>query len=125
MLESNAADLIILDSSVADLCRLNPGHPTDGDMRINLVMRVVIVNTADNRYTLITAYDTSNERKMLKRMLNNSIYVTGLLLIASFIGSFRHRFHHHPQHRAHQPHRTAYRRWRLLRAYPHPRDRRR
>ena len=88
VLESNAADLIILDSSVADLCRLNPGNPTDGDMRINLVMRVVIVNTADNRYTLITAYDTSNERKMLKRMLNNSIYVTGLLLIASFIGSF-------------------------------------
>ena len=88
VLESNAADLIILDSSVADLCRINPGNPTDGDMRINLVMRVVIVNTADNRYTLITAYDTSNERKMLKRMLNNSIYVTGLLLIASFIGSF-------------------------------------
>ncbi len=86
--DSSAADLIILDSSVADLCRLNPGNPTDGDLRINLVMRVVIVNTADNRYTLITAYDTSNERKMLKRMLNNSIYVTGLLLIASFIGSF-------------------------------------
>ena len=86
--DSSAADLIILDSSVADLCRLNPGNPTDGDLRLNLVMRVVIVNTADNRYTLITAYDTSNERKMLKRMLNNSIYVTGLLLIASFIGSF-------------------------------------
>ena len=87
-IDTSAADLIILDSSVADLCRLNPGNPTDGDLRINLVMRVVIVNTADNRYTLITAYDTTNERKMLKRMLDNSIYVTGLLLIASFIGSF-------------------------------------
>mgnify|MGYP000859112107 FL=1 len=87
-IDTSAADLIILDSSVADLCRINPGNPTDGDMRINLVMRVVIVNTADNRYTLITAYDTTNERKMLKRMLDNSIYVTGLLLIASFIGSF-------------------------------------
>ncbi len=87
-IDTSAADLIILDSSVADLCRINPATDPGSDMRINLVMRVVIVNTADNRYTLITAYDTSNERKMLKRMLNNSIYVTGLLLIASFIGSF-------------------------------------
>ena len=77
-----------MDSSVADLCRINPATDPGSDMRINLVMRVVIVNTADNRYTLITAYDTTNERKMLKRMLDNSIYVTGLLLIASFIGSF-------------------------------------
>ena len=87
-IDTSAADLIILDSSDADLCRINPATDPGSDMRINLVMRVVIVNTADNRYTLITAYDTSNERKMLKRMLNNSIYVTGLLLIASFIGSF-------------------------------------
>lgn len=87
-IDTSAADLIILDSSVADLCRINPATDPGSDMRINLVMRVVIVNTADNRYTLITAYDTSNERKMLKRMLDNSIYVTGLLLIASFIGSF-------------------------------------
>ena len=85
---ASAADLIILDSSVADLCRINPATDPGSDMRINLVMRVVIVNTADNRYTLITAYDTTNERKMLKRMLDNSIYATGLLLIASFIGSF-------------------------------------
>ena len=87
-IETSAADLIILDSSVADLCRINPATDPGSDMRINLVMRVVIVNTADNLYTLITAYDTTNERKMLKRMLDNSIYVTGLLLIASFIGSF-------------------------------------
>ena len=87
-IDTSAADLIILDSSVADLCRINPATDPGSDMRINLVMRVVIVNTADNRYTLITAYDTTNERKMLKRMLDNSIYVTGLLLIASFIGSF-------------------------------------
>ena len=87
-IDTSAADLIILDSSVADLCRINPATAPGSDMRINLVMRVVIVNTADNRYTLITAYDTTNERKMLKRMLDNSIYVTGLLLIASFIGSF-------------------------------------
>ena len=87
-IDTSAADLIILDSSVADLCRINPATGPGSDMRINLVMRVVIVNTADNRYTLITAYDTTNERKMLKRMLDNSIYVTGLLLIASFIGSF-------------------------------------
>ena len=87
-IDTSAADLIILDSSVADLCRINPATDSGSDMRINLVMRVVIVNTADNRYTLITAYDTTNERKMLKRMLDNSIYVTGLLLIASFIGSF-------------------------------------
>lgn len=87
-IDTSAADLIILDSSVADLCRINPTTDPGSDMRINLVMRVVIVNTADNRYTLITAYDTTNERKMLKRMLDNSIYVTGLLLIASFIGSF-------------------------------------
>ena len=86
--DSSAADLIILDSSVADLCRLNPGNPTDGDLRLNLVMRVVIVNTADNRYTLITAYDTTNERKMLKRMLDNTIYVTAFLILISFIGSF-------------------------------------
>ena len=84
-------DPAAFDSSVADLCRINTAdadNSVGSSMRINLVMRVVIVNTADNRYTLITAYDTSNERKMLKRMLNNSIYVTGLLLIASFIGSF-------------------------------------
>ncbi|WP_454993911.1 sensor histidine kinase [Cardiobacterium hominis] len=87
-IDTSAADLIILDSSVADLCRINPATDPGSDMRINLVMRVVIVNTADNRYTLVTAYDTTNERKMLKRMLDNSIYVTGLLLIASFIGSF-------------------------------------
>ena len=87
-IDTSAADLIILDSSVADPCRINPATDPGSDMRINLVMRVVIVNTADNRYTLITAYDTTNERKMLKRMLDNSIYVTGLLLIASFIGSF-------------------------------------
>ena len=87
-IDTSAADLIILDSSVADLCRINPATDPGSDMRINLVMRVVIVNTADNRSTLITAYDTTNERKMLKRMLDNSIYVTGLLLIASFIGSF-------------------------------------
>ena len=87
-IDTSAADLIILDSSVADLCRINPATDPGSDMRITLVMRVVIVNTADNRYTLITAYDTTNERKMLKRMLDNSIYVTGLLLIASFIGSF-------------------------------------
>ena len=87
-IDTSAADLIILDSSVADLCRINPATDPGSDMRINLVMRVVIVNTADNRYTLITAYDTTNERKMLKRMLDNSIYVTGLLLLASFIGSF-------------------------------------
>ena len=87
-IDTSAADLIILDSSVADLCRINPATDPGSDMRINLVMRGVIVNTADNRYTLITAYDTTNERKMLKRMLDNSIYVTGLLLIASFIGSF-------------------------------------
>ena len=87
-IDTSAADFIILDSSVADLCRINPATDPGSDMRINLVMRVVIVNTADNRYTLITAYDTTNERKMLKRMLDNSIYVTGLLLIASFIGSF-------------------------------------
>lgn len=87
-IDTSAADLIILDSSVADLCRINPATDPGSDMRIHLVMRVVIVNTADNRYTLITAYDTTNERKMLKRMLDNSIYVTGLLLIASFIGSF-------------------------------------
>ena len=87
-IDTSAADLIIRDSSVADLCRINPATDPGSDMRINLVMRVVIVNTADNRYTLITAYDTTNERKMLKRMLDNSIYVTGLLLIASFIGSF-------------------------------------
>ena len=87
-IDTSAADLIILDSSVADLCRLNPGNPTDGDLRINLVMRVVIVNTADNRYTLITAYDTTNERKMLKRMLDNTIYVTAFLILISFIGSF-------------------------------------
>ena len=90
-IDTSAADLIILDSSVADLCRINTAdadNSVGSSMRINLVMRVVVVNTADNRYTLITAYDTTNERKMLKRMLDNSIYVTGLLLIASFIGSF-------------------------------------
>ncbi|MFC2279021.1 MAG: hypothetical protein ACFNUL_07315, partial [Cardiobacterium hominis] len=56
-IDTSAADLIILDSSVADLCRINPATDPGSDMRINLVMRVVIVNTADNRYTLITAYD--------------------------------------------------------------------
>ena len=85
---ASAADLIILDSSVADLCRINPATDPGSDMRINLVMRVVIVNTADNRYTLITAYDTTNERKMLKRMLDNTIYVTAFLILISFIGSF-------------------------------------
>ena len=87
-IDTSAADLIILDSSVADLCRINPATDPGSDMRINLVMRVVIVNTADNRYTLITAYDTTNERKMLKRMLDNSIYVTAFLILISFIGSF-------------------------------------
>ena len=87
-IETSAADLIILDSSVADLCRINPATDPGSDMRINLVMRVVIVNTADNRYTLITAYDTTNERKMLKRMLDNTIYVTAFLILISFIGSF-------------------------------------
>ena len=87
-IDTSAADLIILDSSVADLCRINPATDPGSDMRINLVMRVVIVNTADNRYTLITAYDTTNERKMLKRMLDNTIYVTAFLILISFIGSF-------------------------------------
>ena len=87
-IDTSAADLIILDSSVADLCRINPVTDPGSDMRINLVMRVVIVNTADNRYTLITAYDTTNERKMLKRMLDNTIYVTAFLILISFIGSF-------------------------------------
>ena len=87
-IDTSAADLIILDSSVADLCRINPATDPGRDMRINLVMRVVIVNTADNRYTLITAYDTTNERKMLKRMLDNTIYVTAFLILISFIGSF-------------------------------------
>ena len=87
-IDTSAADLIILDSSVADLCRINPATDSGSDMRINLVMRVVIVNTADNRYTLITAYDTTNERKMLKRMLDNTIYVTAFLILISFIGSF-------------------------------------
>ena len=77
-----------MDSSVADLCRINPATDPGSDMRINLVMRVVIVNTADNRYTLVTAYDTTNERKMLKRMLDNTIYVTAFLILISFIGSF-------------------------------------
>ena len=87
-IDTSAADLVILDSSVADLCRINPVTDPGSDMRINLVMRVVIVNTADNRYTLITAYDTTNERKMLKRMLDNTIYVTAFLILISFIGSF-------------------------------------
>ena len=87
-IDTSAADLIILDSSVADLCRINPATDPGSDTRINLVMRVVIVNTADNRYTLITAYDTTNERKMLKRMLDNTIYVTAFLILISFIGSF-------------------------------------
>ncbi len=87
-IDTSAADLIILDSSVADLCRINPATDPGSDMRINLVMRVVIVNTADNRYTLITAYDTTNERKMLKRMLDNTIYITAFLILISFIGSF-------------------------------------
>lgn len=87
-IDTSAADLIILDSSVADLCRINPATDPGSDMRINLVMRVVIVNTADNRYTLVTAYDTTNERKMLKRMLDNTIYVTAFLILISFIGSF-------------------------------------
>ena len=87
-IDTSAADLIILDSSVADLCRINPATDPGSDMRINLVMRVVIVNTADNRYTLITAYDTTNERKMLRRMLDNTIYVTAFLILISFIGSF-------------------------------------
>ena len=87
-IDTSAADLIILDSSVADLCRINPATDPGSDMRINLVMRVVIVNTADNRYTLITAYDTTNERKMLKRMLDNTIYVTAFLILISFIGAF-------------------------------------
>ena len=87
-IDTSAADLIILDSSVADLCRINPATDPGSDMRINLVMRVVIVNTADNRYTLITAYDTTNERKMLRRMLDNTIYVTGFLILIAFIGAF-------------------------------------
>ena len=87
-IDTSAADLIILDSSVADLCRINPATDPGSDMRINLVMRVVVVNTADNRYTLITAYDTTNERKMLRRMLDNTIYVTGFLILIAFIGAF-------------------------------------
>ncbi|MDO4643671.1 MAG: HAMP domain-containing sensor histidine kinase [Cardiobacteriaceae bacterium] len=90
-IDTGTTDINILDSSIADLCRINTSDSNSvdsNDMRVDLVMRVVIVNTADNRYTLITAYDTSSERKMLNRMLSNSIYVTGLLLIASFIGSF-------------------------------------
>ncbi len=89
--DSNVADLIILDSSVADLCRINTAdadNSVGSSMRINLVMRVVVVNTADNRYTLITAYDTTNERKMLRRMLDNTIYVTGFLILIAFIGAF-------------------------------------
>ena len=89
-MDSAGADLIILDSSVADLCRINASDADNsvGNLRINLVMRVVIVNTADNRYTLITAYDTTNEQKMLRRMLDNTIYVTAFLILIAFIGSF-------------------------------------
>ena len=90
-MDSASADLIILDSSIADLCRINTsdaGSSVGSTMRINLVMRVVVVNTADNRYTLITAYDTTNESKMLRRMLDNTIYVTAFLILISFIGSF-------------------------------------
>lgn len=92
-------NMVMLDTSFSDLCMLkwqqstsyfngqalNVNVPVTNDDRQR--MRVLMM-PLNNGYSLAIGYDTHNERMILARMLNMALFVTGILILASFFGSF-------------------------------------
>lgn len=70
-----------IDDNMPNLLPIMRWH-THKDM-----MRIVIT-PLNNGLTLITGYDTKNERRILRRMFSTVIYSSILLIAASFFGSF-------------------------------------
>ncbi|MBV7435546.1 HAMP domain-containing protein [Cardiobacteriaceae bacterium TAE3-ERU3] len=81
-LPGSTQNFLFVDSNFSDLCDLHTTHAGRvGSMRI-------IVSPIDDSYVLITGFDIRTQQRLLTSMLNIVYMVTGLLLIASFIGSF-------------------------------------
>ena len=77
--------LIFLNIALSDLCQIDPlqsSGSTGGD-----TIRVLIT-AVDDQHALAIGYDTRSQRRLLERMLNMVYFVTRILLVASFFGSF-------------------------------------
>lgn len=90
--------VMINTDNFSDLCALhehllleNRRETFSGDITVagetGHIMRA-IVTTMPNRYVLVVGYDTRNEQRILHRMINMALLVTGILIFASFFGSF-------------------------------------
>lgn len=77
--------LVLLNIALADLCQIDPQQ--SGSDRDQAPIRV-LMTAVDGQHTLALGYDTRSQRRLLERMLNMVYFVTGILLIASFFGSF-------------------------------------
>lgn len=90
-------NVVMIDTSFSDLCILHNQLQTDtpGVVDSNLPVRAdennlmrVITTPMQNGYALVVGYDTRNEQRILRRMLNMAGFVTAILILASFFGSF-------------------------------------
>lgn len=77
--------LVLLNIALSDLCQIDPLQ--SGTDRDQAPIRV-LMTAVDAEHTLAIGYDTRSQRRLLERMLNMVYFVTGILLIASFFGSF-------------------------------------
>ena len=75
-------DSLFLNIDLTTLCQFN-----NKDDQEKQTMRVVVRPVAHGTYFLIMAYDTSDERGILKRMFSTIRSTTILLLVISFVGT--------------------------------------
>lgn len=76
--------LLFLNIALSDLCQIDPFQTKSGSADS---IRVLIT-AVDDYHALAIGYDTRTQRRLLERMLNMVYFVTIILLVASFFGSF-------------------------------------
>lgn len=77
--------LILLNIPLSDLCQIDLMQSDNS--RDQAPFRVLMTDI-DGQHTLAIGYDTRSQRRLLERMLNMVYFVTAVLLLASFFGSF-------------------------------------
>ncbi|MDO5090068.1 MAG: ATP-binding protein [Cardiobacteriaceae bacterium] len=75
--------LLFLNIPLSDLCQIDPFRSGGSGDAIRVLLTAV-----DDHHALALGYDTRTQRRLLERMLNMVYFVTIILLIASFFGSF-------------------------------------
>lgn len=81
----NAQSLLFLNIALSDLCQIDPFQAQSRGAQDSIR---VLITAVDEHHALAIGYDTRTQRRLLERMLNMVYFVTIILLVASFFGSF-------------------------------------